>query len=80
MIRSPPSPGDQLAMPATKLAHLLRLTRYPWPYPRFTKNRRRFTCGFVFAFFAMVEDSSLNVVDRPISWRTGCADALARPK
>lgn len=80
MIRFPPSPGDQLAMPAAKLAHLLRLTRYPWPYPRFMKNRRRSTCGFVFAFFAVVESSGSNVVDGPILWQTGLADALARPK
>ena len=80
MIRFPPSPGDQLATPTTKPARLLRLTRYPRPCPRFTKNRRRSTCGFVFAFFAVVAGSSLNVVDRPISWRAGCADALARPK
>ena len=80
MIRFPPSPGDQLAMPATKLAHLLRLARYLRPYQCFTKNRRRSTCGFLFTLFAVVEGNRPNVVDRPISWRAGCADALARPK
>ena len=80
MIRFPPSPGNQLVVIATKLAHLLRLTRYPRPQPRFMKNRRRFTCGFYFALFAMVEGSSLNVVDGPISWQTGHAAALARQK
>lgn len=29
MISLPPSPGDQLMVLATKVAHLLRLTRYP---------------------------------------------------
>lgn len=50
MIRFPPSPGDHLAAPTTKSAHLLRLTRHPQPYPRFEQNRRRSTCGFVFVF------------------------------
>ncbi len=44
------------------------------------KNHRSFTCGFYFALFAMVEGDGLNVVDRPISWQTGRAAALARPK
>lgn len=70
MIRFPPSPGDHLAAPTTKSAHLLRLTRYPQPYPRFPENRRRSTCGFVFAFFGMVGGKGPNVVDGPISWRT----------
>ena len=69
MIRFPPSPGDHLAAPTTKSAHLLRLTRYPQPYPRFPENRRRSTCGFVFAFFGMVGGKGINVVDGPISWR-----------
>lgn len=69
MIRFPPSPGDHLAAPTTKSAHLLRLTRYPQPHPRFPENRRRSTCGFVFAFFGMVGGKGINVVDEPISWR-----------
>lgn len=69
MIRFPPSPGDHLAAPTTKSAHLLRLTRYPQPYPRFPENRRRSTCGFVFAFFSMVGGKGINVVDGPISWQ-----------
>lgn len=69
MIRFPPSPGDHLAALTTKSAHLLRLTRYPQPYPRFPENRRRSTCGFVFAFFGMVGGKGTNVVDGPISWR-----------
>lgn len=69
MIRFPPSPGDQPEPLATKSAHLLRLTRYPRPYPRFPENRRRSTCGFVFAFFGMVGGKGINVVDGPISWR-----------
>lgn len=69
MIRFPPSPGDHLAAPTTKSAHLLRLTRYPQPHPRFPENRRRSTCGFVFAFFGMVGGKGINVVDGPISWR-----------
>ena len=69
MIRFPPSPGDPLAAPTTKSAHLLRLTRYPQPYPRFPENRRRSTCDFVFAFFGMVGGKGINVVDGPISWR-----------
>lgn len=36
--------------------------------------------GFLFAFFAVVEGHRPNVVDRPISWRTGHTDVLARPK
>lgn len=56
MIRFPPFPRDQLEPLATKPAHLLRLTRYPRPYPRFPENRRRSTCGFVFTFFAVVGD------------------------
>ena len=60
--------GDRLTAPATKWAHLLRLTRYPRPYPLFMKNRRRSTCNFVFAFFGMVRGKGLNVVDGPISW------------
>ena len=63
--------GDRLTAPATKSAHLLRLTQYPRPYPLFMKNRRRSTCGFYFALLAMVEGSGLNVVDGPISWQTG---------
>ena len=70
MIRFPPSPGDHLAAPTTKSAHLLRLTRYPQPYPRFPENRRRSTCGYVLAFFGMVGGKGPNVVDGPISWRT----------
>ena len=80
MIRFPPSPGDQLMVLATKPARLLRLTRYLRPYQCFTKNRRPSTCGFLFSLFAVVEGGRPNVVDGPISWRTGCADALARPK
>ena len=72
--------GDRLTAPATKWAHLLRLTRYPRPYPLFMKNRRRSTCSFYFALLAMVEGGGLNVVDGPISWQTGHAAALARPK
>lgn len=80
MIRFPPPPGDQLVVLATKLAHLLRLTRCSRPQPRSMKNRRRSTCSFYFALLAMVEGSGLNVVDEPISWQTGHAAALARPK
>ena len=69
MIRFPPSPGDQPAAPATKPAYLLRSTRYPRPYSRFEQNRRRSTCGFVFALFDMVGDRRLNVVDGPVLWR-----------
>lgn len=71
MIRFPPFPRDQLEPLATKPAHLLRLTRYPRPYPRFPENRRRSTCGFHFTLLAVVEGSGLNVVDGPISWQTG---------
>lgn len=69
MIRFPPSPRDQPEPLATKSAHLLRLTRYPRPYPLFMKNRRRSTCGFVFALFGMVGGKGLNVVDGLFSWR-----------
>ena len=62
-------PGGSAAAPATKPAHLLRFPRYPRPHPRFKQNRRRSTCGFVFAFFGMVGDRQLNVVDGPILWR-----------
>ena len=80
MSRFPPSPRDQPKPLATKPAHLLRLTRCPSPYPLFMKNRRRSTCSFYFALLAMFEGSGLNVVDEPISWQTGHAAALARPK
>ncbi|WP_222838055.1 hypothetical protein, partial [Collinsella aerofaciens] len=56
---------------ATKLAHLLRLAQHPQAQPRFMKNLRLSTCGFLFALFAVVEGSGLNVVDGPISWRVG---------
>lgn len=69
MIRFPPSPGDQPAAPATKPAHLLRLTRHPQPYSSFEQNSRRSTCGFVFALFGMVGGKRLNVVDGPVLWR-----------
>lgn len=69
MIRFPPSPRNQPEPLATKSAHLLRLTRYPRPYPCFPENCRRSTCGFVFAFFGMVGGKGINVVDGPISWR-----------
>ena len=69
-IRFPPSPGDHLAAPTTKSAHLLRLTRYPPPYPRFPENRRRSTCGFVFARFGMIGDGQSNIVDGPVLCRT----------
>ena len=78
MIRFPPSPGDHSAAPTTKPAHLLRLTRYPGPDLRFEQNRRRSTCGFVFAFFGMVGGKGLNVVDGPVSWRTLLAYAQKR--
>ncbi len=78
MIRLPPSPRDQPEPLATKPAHLLRLTRYPWPYLRFEQNYRRSTCGFVFAFFSMVGGKGLNVVDGPVSWRTLLAYAQKR--
>ncbi len=78
MIRFPPSPGDHLAAPTTKSAHLLRLTRYPRPYPCFPENCRRSTCGFVFAFFGMVGGKGLNVVDGPISWQALLAYAQKR--
>ena len=71
MIRFPPSPRDQPEPLATKPAHLLRLTRYPRPYPRFPENRRRSTCGFVFTFFAVVGGWRPKVVDGPISWQAG---------
>lgn len=71
MIRFPPFPRDQLEPLATKPAHLLRLTRYPRPYPRFPENRRRSTCGFVFTFFAVVGDWRPKVVNGPISWQAG---------
>ena len=32
------------------------------------KNRRLSTCGFLFALFAVVEGSGLNVVDGPFLW------------
>ena len=70
-----PSPEDRLAALATKLAHLLRLTRYPRTHPRFMKNRRTSTCGFVFSLCGMVGDGRLNVVDGPISWRADHAAA-----
>ena len=79
-------PGDQPAAPAMKSAHLLRLVRCPRPHPRFEQNRRRSTCGFVSAFFGMVGDRRLNVVDGPVSWRAvsggvrnGAAAAPRRP-
>ncbi len=75
MTRFSPSPEDRLAALATKLAHLLRLTRYPRTHPRFMKNRRTSTCGFVFSLCGMVGDGRLNVVDGPISWRAGHAAA-----
>ena len=78
MIRFPPSPRDQPEPLATKPAYLLRLTRYPRPYLRFEQNRRRSTCGFVFAFFGMVRGKGLNVVDGPVSWRALLAYAQKR--
>ena len=71
-------PGDHLAAPTTKSAHLLRLTRYPQPYPRFPENRRRSTCGFVFAFFGMLGGKGSSVVDGPISWQALLAYAQKR--
>ena len=48
------------------------------------QNRRRSTCSFAFAFFAMVEGSGLNVVDGPILWREpqseGALDNNSVPK
>lgn len=70
--------GDRLTVPATKSAHLLRLTQYPRPYPRFPENRRHSTCGFVFAFFGMVGGKGLNVVDGPFSWRALLPNAQKR--
>ena len=70
--------GDRLTEPATKSAYLLRLTRYPRPYPRFPENSRRSTCGFVFAFFGMVGGKGLNVVDGPFSWRAFLPNAQKR--
>ena len=72
------SPGNQLNPPATESAYLLRLARHPQAQPRFMKNRRLSTCGFLFALFAVVEGSGLNVVDGPVSWQAGRVDALAR--
>lgn len=78
MIRFPPSPRDRPEPLATKPAHLLRLTRYPRPYPLFMKNRRRSTCGYVLAFFSMVGGKGLDVVDGPISWRALLPNAQKR--
>ena len=78
MIRFPSPPRNQPEPRVTKSAHLLRLTRYPRPYPRFPENSRRSTCGFVFAFFGMVGGKGLNVVDRPFSWRALLPNAQKR--
>lgn len=69
-----------MGAPATKLAHLLRLSRYLQPYPRFMKNRRLSTCGFLFALFVVVEGGGLNVVDGRVSWQTGYEDVSMGPK
>ncbi|WP_210401400.1 hypothetical protein, partial [Collinsella sp. TF06-26] len=48
------SPGNQLNPPATKSAYLLRLARHPQTQPRFMKNRRLSTCGFLFQDFSLL--------------------------
>lgn len=42
---------DALTSPATKSAHLLPLTRYPRPYPRFPKKPQAFYLRFCFRTF-----------------------------
>ena len=59
---------------ATKTAYLLRLNRMGRPSPGFPRMRNPSTCGFYFAKYCMVEGGRLNVVDRPISWRTNQAE------
>ena len=54
---------------ATKPAHLLRFIRMAQPHSENRKNRRRSTCGFLFAILGVLDDSLLNVVDGPVSWR-----------
>lgn len=78
IIRFSSARGGRLTAPATESAHLLRLTRHPQPYPRFEQNRRRSTCGFVFAFFGMVGGKGLNVVDGPVPWQALLAYAQKR--
>ena len=63
----------------TKAAYLLRLNRVGRPSPGFPKMRNPSTCGFYSAKFGMVEGDRLNVVDRPISWRTNQAEAQNSP-
>ena len=76
----PPSLRGRWGVLATKPGHLLRLTRYLQPYPRFIKNRRLSTCGFLFALLVVVEGGGLNAVDGRVSWRADHADAPTRPK
>ena len=65
---------------ATKTAYLLRLNRMGRPSPGFPKIRKPSTCGFYFAKFCMVKGGRLNVVDRPISWRTNQAEVQNSPR
>ena len=48
-------------------------TFYPYgqPHTENRENRRRSTCGFLFAILNVVADALPNVVDGPVSWRTG---------
>ena len=55
----------------TKPAHLLRFIRMAQPHTENRENRRRSTCGFLFAILNVVADALPNVVDGPVSWRTG---------
>lgn len=74
-----PSPEDQLAVLATKLDHLLRLTRCPRTHLRFMKNCRRSTCGFVFTPRGMAGDGQLNVVDGPFRGKRVMRQPVAPP-
>ena len=78
MIRFP-VPKRSLGMPATKPAHLLRLTRYLQPYPRFMKTAGSLP-AVLFSRCSLWLGSGLNVVDGPILWRAGRVDALTRRK
>ena len=65
---------------ATKTTYLLRLNHMGRPSLGFPKIRNPPTCGFYFSKFGMLEGDRLNVVDRPISWRTNQTEVQNSPR
>ena len=73
-------PGGSIGGARLKTGPSTTFDPIPLTIAAFHEKPQAFYLRFVFALFVMVEGSGLNVVDGPISWQTGHAAALAKPK